>query len=66
MIFLKKENLTIIDMMGVGLMTFKDMKDEQEKESIFKLVTPADKAGIIVGVVINIALIILYIVMRFF
>ena len=53
-------------MMGVGLMTFKDMKDEQEKESIFKLVTPADKAGIIVGVVINIALIILYIVMRFF
>lgn len=46
-------------------MTFKDMKDEQDKESIFKLLTPADKSGIIVGVVINVALIILYIVMRF-
>lgn len=47
-------------------MTFKDMKDKQDKESIFNLVTPADKAGIIVGVVINIALILLYIIMRFF
>lgn len=47
-------------------MTFKDMKDKQDKESIFKLVTPADKAGIIVGIVINIALIILYVIMRFF
>lgn len=46
-------------------MTFKEINNKENKESITKLLTPMDKAGIIVGIIANIGLIILYIVMKF-
>lgn len=47
-------------------MTFKDIDKKREKESIMKLLTPMDKISIIVGIFINIGLIVLYIVLKFF
>ena len=47
-------------------MTFKDIDKKREKESIMKLLTPMDKISIIVGIFINVGLIVLYIVLKFF
>lgn len=45
-------------------MTFKEMNDDKKKENVFSLLTTGDKVQIITGVVLNIALIILYFVLK--
>lgn len=45
-------------------MTFKDFNEKENKESFWSCFTTMDKAGIIVGVIINVALLFLYLVLR--
>ena len=45
-------------------MTFKDFNEKENKESLWSYFTVMDKAGIIVGIIVNVALLFLYLVLR--
>ncbi len=45
-------------------MTFKDFNEKENKESFWSYFTTMDKISIIVGIVVNVALLFLYLVLR--
>lgn len=45
-------------------MTFKDFNEKPNKESLWSYFTVLDKSSIIVGVIVNVALLILYLSLK--